>query len=264
MQSAPRSYLAAALPGLIAATYAWGLDAAVPLVASASAAVATDAAARALWGLEVDLEETALAGVVVALLVPRGTPVWIHVAGSVFAVSVAMQAFGSRSNRVFHPGLVGWLFVTMAWGAYAVAPASPGLDPLLNPGATRMVEISPGAWFLGGLLVLPSLTREVEPWGGAGFLVAAPVAGLLFGETGFFLSGAYLFLGFFVATDPYTSPQSSRGKAFFGAGCGALGALYASYGGYLEGFVLAVVLMNAVVPWLDRFFVEGGTTAAES
>jgi electron transport complex protein RnfD len=68
------------------------------------------------------------------------------------------------------------------------------------------------------------------------------------------LSGAAILGAFFIATDYVTSPVSRSGQLLFGAGIGALTWVIRSLGGYPEGLAFAVVLMNALVPLIDRGF----------
>jgi len=68
------------------------------------------------------------------------------------------------------------------------------------------------------------------------------------------LSGSALLGAFFIATDYVTSPVSRSGQLLFGAGIGALTWVIRSLGGYPEGVAFAVVLMNAMVPLIDRGF----------
>lgn len=68
------------------------------------------------------------------------------------------------------------------------------------------------------------------------------------------LSGATLLGAFFIATDYVTSPVSRSGQLLFGAGIGALTWVIRSLGAYPEGVAFAVVLMNAMVPLIDRGF----------
>lgn len=66
------------------------------------------------------------------------------------------------------------------------------------------------------------------------------------------LSGAAMLGAFFIATDYVTSPVSRNGQLLFGAGIGALTWVIRALGGYPEGLAFAVVLMNALVPLIDR------------
>jgi len=69
----------------------------------------------------------------------------------------------------------------------------------------------------------------------------------------FQLLGGGLMLGaFFMATDPVTSPLSPFGMVIFGIGCGALTYLVRSLGVYPEGVAFGIVLMNMLVPAINR------------
>ncbi len=65
-------------------------------------------------------------------------------------------------------------------------------------------------------------------------------------------SGGLLFGAVFMATDPVTSPLAPRGAWIFGAGIGVLVVLIRVWGGLPEGVMYAILLMNAVVPLIER------------
>ena len=67
------------------------------------------------------------------------------------------------------------------------------------------------------------------------------------------LSGGLMMCAFFIATDPVTCPLSRVGRVIFGIGVGALVMLIRLIGGYPEGVMYAVLLMNSVTPLLDRW-----------
>lgn len=63
-----------------------------------------------------------------------------------------------------------------------------------------------------------------------------------------------LFLGaFFMATDMVTSPITTKGAVIFGVGCGLITCLIRIWGGYPEGVSFSILIMNALVPLIDRF-----------
>ncbi|MBN2136719.1 MAG: RnfABCDGE type electron transport complex subunit D [Sedimentisphaerales bacterium] len=65
-------------------------------------------------------------------------------------------------------------------------------------------------------------------------------------------SGGMLLCAFFIATDPVTAPLTRRGMWIFGIGVGGLTMLIRLLGGYPEGVMFSVLLMNAVTPLIDR------------
>ncbi len=67
------------------------------------------------------------------------------------------------------------------------------------------------------------------------------------------LSGG-LFLGaFFMATDMVTSPHTEKGKIIFALLLGLLISLIRMKGGYPEGVAYSILIMNGVVPLINRY-----------
>lgn len=66
-------------------------------------------------------------------------------------------------------------------------------------------------------------------------------------------SGGVMFGAFFIATDPVSSPVSSKGRWIFGIGLGSLIMVIRIFSGYPEGVMFAVLIMNAVAPLIDRW-----------
>jgi len=122
-----------------------------------------------------------------------------------------------------------------------------------------MGETSAGLLLAGGLLLL---VLRIITWhipvallGTLGVLAAASNAldPARFASLSIhLLSGAAVLGAFFIATDYVTSPVSRAGQLLFGAGIGALTWVIRTLGSYPEGLAFAVVLMNALVPLIDR------------
>lgn len=68
------------------------------------------------------------------------------------------------------------------------------------------------------------------------------------------VSGGILLGAIFMATDMVTSPMSTKGQIVFGLGCGLLTVLIRLFGAYPEGVSFAILIMNATVPLIDKFF----------
>ena len=57
----------------------------------------------------------------------------------------------------------------------------------------------------------------------------------------------------FMATDYVTSPVTNLGRVIYGAGCGILVVFLRYFSGYNEGVSFAILIMNALVWYLDMF-----------
>jgi electron transport complex protein RnfD len=86
------------------------------------------------------------------------------------------------------------------------------------------------------------------------------MAWALGGESGFFtgdplihlLSGGLTLGAFFMATDYVTCPSIRKGQIIFGIGCGAITMMIRLKGGFPEGVMFAILLMNCFAPLIDR------------
>jgi len=77
--------------------------------------------------------------------------------------------------------------------------------------------------------------------------------GLMSGDAIFHMMSGGLILGaFFMATDYVTGPSVRSAQIVFGVACGALTMLIRLKGGYPEGVMFAILLMNCFAPLLDR------------
>ena len=68
------------------------------------------------------------------------------------------------------------------------------------------------------------------------------------------LTGGLLLGAVFMATDYVTSPMSKVGGIIFGVGIGLITMLIRYFGAYPEGVSFAILIMNSVVPLLNKWF----------
>jgi electron transport complex protein RnfD len=89
----------------------------------------------------------------------------------------------------------------------------------------------------------------------AGILGTVFVMTLVFrGDPVFHLFSGGLIIGaFYMATDMVTSPVTKKGRWIFGIGIGLLVVIIRLWGGYPEGVMYAILLMNTAVPLIDRY-----------
>ncbi len=66
-------------------------------------------------------------------------------------------------------------------------------------------------------------------------------------------AGGLLIGAIYMATDPVTSPLTPRGAWIFGVGVGLLVVLIRVFGGFPEGVMYAILLMNSATPLIDRY-----------
>lgn len=274
----------ALLPTTAAGVWFFGL----PAVWTIATCVATCLVTEALCRLAMKRENTigdlsaVVTGLLLALNLPAGLPLWMAVVGSVFAIGIAKQVFGGLGMNPFNPALAARAFMLISftgpmttwlkpfwWKApdamttatplafvkQGPAEQIPGLWDLLvgnMPGCIG--EVSALALALGAVYLL---ARKVITWHiPVAFLATVAVYALLAGRAPAhveILTGGILIGACFMATDYVTSPTTAKGKLVFGCGCGLLCMLIRQFGAYPEGCSFAILIMNAVAPLINRW-----------
>jgi electron transport complex protein RnfD len=280
-----RDVIIALLPATAFGVYIFGLNALWVVLSCVAAAMLTEALLQKLMHKKVTVSDgsAALTGLLLALNLPPAVPLWIPILGSVFAIAIVKQCFGGLGHNFLNPALAARAFLLVSWptamttwtipGADAVSSATPlgalKLGGELSAYSDMFIgniggcigETSAIALILGGLYLIAR--RVIDPRipviyiGTVAVLtwVAGP-QGLFTGDALYHVLGGGLMLGaFFMATDYTTSPMSASGKMVFAAGCGILTSVIRLWGGYPEGVSYSILLMNLVVPLIDRAFL---------
>jgi len=282
---------ASLLPAGAAGVFIFGFNSLLVIITAAASAVATEALVLALRRKDVRAVydgSALLTGLLLAYNIPPGSPLWMPLAGSFFAIAIGKQAFGGLGHNIFNPALIGRAFLMVSWPVYmttwqnprwaadAVSSATPLAAAKLN-GLETIKALSYLDLFIGNR---PGCLGEVciiALLCGAAYLlikrhitwhipltyiaVTAFLSWAFNGRGGPFtgdalfytLAGGLVLGAFFMATDYVTSPLSAGGKVFFGAGCGVLTFLIRKFAGYPEGVSYAILMMNAGVPLIDRY-----------
>ncbi|HNX77850.1 MAG TPA: RnfABCDGE type electron transport complex subunit D [Candidatus Rifleibacterium sp.] len=124
--------------------------------------------------------------------------------------------------------------------------------------AGSLGEVSKIALLIGGvyLLLKGHITWHAPVAMAATVFIGAFIYGGSFEYALFHLLTGGLTIGaLFMVTDMVTSPMTSNGHLLFGFGCGAITLLIRLKGGYPEGVCYSILIMNAFVPLIDKFFV---------
>lgn len=68
------------------------------------------------------------------------------------------------------------------------------------------------------------------------------------------LSGGAILGAFYMATDLVTSPMTKKGMIIFAIGIGIITVVIRLFGAYPEGISFAILIMNAFVPLINKYF----------
>lgn len=219
-----------------------------------------------------------LTGVLLALNLPAGLPLWMTAAGAVIAIGVAKLAFGGLGCNVFNPALVGRVFLLISFPVAmttfpvpladgvtgptlltsvklgTMSPDELGMMPLLSGDmGGSMGEVSAAALLLGFayLLCVRVISWHIPVSIVAGLAVVDLIAG--YPVIPDILSGGLLLGAIFMATDYVTSPMTRRGMLLYGVLIGMLTAVIRRWGAYPEGMSFAILIMNGFTPLINRY-----------
>ena len=233
-----------------------------------------------------------ITGVLLALNLPATTPWWVVFIGAVVAIGVAKMTFGGLGQNLFNPAIAGRVFLLISFPTYmtdwtkpagfissAAVDAYSGATPLgvvaengvgalegmdymqmlfVNIGGSAG-ELSVIALLIGFVYLLAR--RVIKPYITLSIWATVAVfAGIFwlinpaeFTDPVFNLLTGGLMLGsIFMATDYVTSPMSAWGGVIFGAGIGLITMLIRYFGAYPEGVSFAILIMNAMVPLINK------------
>ena len=231
-----------------------------------------------------------ITGILLALNVPYTLPWWILVIGAVVAIGVAKLSFGGIGQNVFNPALVGRVFLLVSYPSQMTHWEKPqglfGVDAIT--GATPLSAVKEGALdninyadmlfaniggsagevcaiaLLVGFVYL-LCRRVIKPWITLSIFATVALTSLIFWGINperftnplfNLLTGGLILGACFMATDYVTSPMSVWGGVIFGIGIGFLTMMIRYFGSYPEGVSFAILIMNSVVPLLNRSFKQ--------
>ena len=233
-----------------------------------------------------------ITGVLLALNLPATTPWWVVFIGAVVAIGVAKMTFGGLGQNLFNPAIVGRVFLLISFPTYmtdwtrpkgfinevdAFSGATPlgvakeagveavaGLDYcdmlFMNIGGSAG-ELSAIALIAGFIYLLAR--KVIRPYITLSILATVAIFSGIFWAINpaeytdpvfNLLTGGLLLGSIFMATDYVTSPMSNLGGIIFGVGIGLITMLIRYFGAYPEGVSFAILIMNSVVPLLNKWF----------
>jgi len=120
--------LIALLPTTAAGIWFFGLPAVWTIATCVSTCVATEAVCRILMKRDSTIGDLSavVTGLLLALNLPAGIPLWMAVVGSVFAIFIAKQVFGGLGMNPFNPALAARAFMLISF----TGPMTTWLKPL--------------------------------------------------------------------------------------------------------------------------------------
>ena len=267
-------------PAAIAACVIFGLRSMVLIGVCVSTCVLLEYASRKIMKRDTTIGDLSAVGtgLLLALNLPVDINPLIAMFGCLIAIVVVKQMFGGIGMNFVNPALaarivllVSFPSAMMHWVTAAGAPAAAQIDATTSatplaaaPGVYSYIDLLIGrcggsigevcavALILGGIYLV--VRRVISPIIPCVYLGTAALMSLIVGLDPLYqlLSGGLLLGAIFMATDYTTSPVTKWGKVIFAVGCGFFTILLRAYSNMPEGVSFSILLMNILVPLIER------------
>lgn len=284
--------LIALAPALIAGTVIFGIRALLVVAVCAATAVLSEFLFNLIAKKKntVDDLSALVTGVLLGLNVHALVPLWQCVVGAVFAIVVVKCLFGGIGCNFANPAITARVVMVVAFTSTVSGGVLPGAANKLFFSAAEAGELVTTATPLAQNYGAPSILQLLlGNYGGAigetctialilGYIylvvrrvikfevpliyIGTVLILSLIGEGSFYvafadvLSGGLMLGAIFMATDYVTSPITRTGRMIFAFGCGLLTFLIRFYGSYPEGVSFAILIMNILSPYIERWTLK--------
>ncbi|MGM0566460.1 MAG: NADH:ubiquinone reductase (Na(+)-transporting) subunit B [Bacteroidota bacterium] len=235
-----------------------------------------------------------VSGMLIPLVMPPDVPLWMVAVATAFAVIFGKEVFGGTGMNILNPALTARAFLFFAYPAYMSgdkvwiaekADTYSGATPmaLATAGETSNMpdfmdmffgfipgsigETSALAILIGALILI---ITGVGSWRiMLSVILGGLFMGLIFNLWGaseymqvpayyHLVMGGFAFGTVYMATDPVSASQTTRGKYIYGFLIGIVAVLIRVFNpAYPEGMMLAILLMNVFAPLIDHYVLQG-------
>ena len=266
----------ALVPAIIASFIFFGVKAVTIISVSVITAVILEAGIQLLLRKPVVVNDgsAVITGILLAFNLSPEVPLWIPPLGVFVAIIIGKHVFGGLGHNIFNPVLVGRAFLVAAYPVQMTTWSIDGITGATPLGIVKekLVDTLPSYWdmfighmggcigetsalvlLIGGIFLL--LLRVITWHIPVTYIGTVAILMAFMGKDPIFhvLAGGLLLGAIFMATDPVTSPTTTRGMMIFGIGCGICTVAIRIFGKYPEGVCYAILFMNACTPLIDRY-----------
>ena len=274
----------ALMPAVIAGAVIFGLRALLVVLASVAATVISEYIFCLITKRENTVTDLSavVTGILLGLNLHANAAIWQVMLGGVFAIIVVKCLFGGLGQNFANPAITARVFLLVSFSGALAGGAVPKLSsaPDLVAGATPLAALKEGGalpsigdmllGLRGGaigetcaialligfayLLFKKVIYAEVPLVCVATVFILSLVCDNSFSIALYhILSGGLILGAVFMVTDYSSTPTSRFGKMVFACGCGAMTYIIRKLGAYPEGVSFAILLMNVLSPYIDKW-----------
>ncbi len=279
-QTIMRDVLIALCPAVFASIVFFGVPALLVEIVCVATAVLCEWAFEKICKRPVTIMDlsAAVTGLILALNLPAGIPLWQAAFGAFVAIVMVKQLFGGIGQNFANPAITARVIMLVpfsgsmtTWAIPTFTDATSSATPLaliasgdtaalpslaqmfLGARGGSLGETSCLALLIGGAYLI---YRKVISWHTpVAFIGTVLVLTALLGEQPLYqvMAGGLLLGAIFMATDYTTSPPTPKGKLIFGIGCGLLTVCIRVWGSFPEGVSFSILLMNIMNPYISQW-----------
>ena len=273
-----RDLIIAMVPAMAASALFFGIQSLILIAVSTLACVAFEYLYEKMLKKPITIGDlsAAVTGILLAFNCPPTLPLWTVVVGAFFAIVIVKQLFGGLGYNFANPAIVAriilglgytglmtsWAFPTPISGdavatatqlaVYAAGGAPNYMDMFIGTTGGVLGETSALALIIGFVYLV--VRKVISPTIPVTYVATVAILAVLLGvdPVVYVLGGGLLLGAIFMATDYVTSPYTEKGKIIFGIGLGVITVIIRRFGSMTEGVSYAILLMNLVVPYINK------------
>lgn len=240
--------------------------------------------------LKVNNSYAFIPGLLLSLILPLKTPIWVLLIGCIFSTVIGKLLFGGFGHNIFNPALVGYIFVMTAFYSVIysnnidiISSVSPlnELKNMINNNLNvldiidkktllnicfglksgTIAETSSVACFISFiyLIIRKVINYKITIICLLTFFISSIFIGFLINDNGFIFaiynlfSGGIIFGSIFMVTEPVTSPRSVYGKYIYAFFIAIIALMLRLLSDLEDGTSTAILFMNMLAIIIDSF-----------
>lgn len=222
-------------------------------------------------------------GLIIALLLPATTPIYVLVLAIFVGVYAGKLVFGGYGYYIFNPALVGVLFAQISFEVQIAVSGTPlqllkqaiegqsvifDIKQLLIGNYEAIAIGSTSVLLLGAVFLYLLVTKVIDFRISGTFLITVLLLTLGIGFVNYYVSGDLsgihnymvvnmitgltMFGAVFLISEPVSSPTSRETKIIYAVVVAVLMMLVRVLGKQVEGLVFAILFGNMITPFINR------------
>jgi len=198
-----------------------------------------------------------VSGMILGLILPVTTPLWVAALSSVFAIILVKEIFGGLGQNFMNPAVAAKIFAVVSYGNLVVNGgfgSATFMERFLGTAGGNLGESSILAIIVGGsYLAVKGIIRVRVPF--TIIAVSLLFSQFVLGDITILAGNSSIYLiAFFIANDYASSAITNDGKWVYALLVALAASVFIGVGENIEGAYYAILLGNVFAPFIDTFF----------